>query len=877
MKISSLPRSVLVAGLIVAAGSVTAQAPDPSVRGSFATTNAEYNLGDTAFTPPGFPAAVELRGVVFHPTNLAAGPFPLVLFLHGRHSTCFSGSTTALEWPCTAGRQPILSFRGYDYAADHLASHGYVVISISANGINARDNSTSDFGALARAQLIQRHLDQWRTYNTTGAAPFGTQFVGRVDLTRVGTMGHSRGGEGVMRHYIFNLTQPSPYPVKVIVPIAPTDFGRWQVNDGAFVAQLLPYCDGDVSDLQGVHFYDDARYNLTASGYRQYVTVLGANHNFFNTNWTPGSPFPSSDDWTAFVSGGSGDPHCGTGVGNGRLTAAQQRDVGLAYLTAYFRNQVGNESALLPWIDGTGGKPPAVSALALHVAFQPDDTRRRDLNRLQVQAELTTNNVGGAVSQSGLTPHDLCGGAAPQPQSCLTGQSSARDPHRSPSTTVAGLSRLRTGWGATTAVFTNDIPSGANRDVSSFQYFQFRSVVNFTDTRNAAGQPQDFSVRFTDGAGGTQTLRVGQFSNALYYPPGTVGPVPKVLTNGVRLPLSALTTVNKTNLARVEVLLNQQPTGAVFVADAHFYRSGSVAPTPDFGISCSPSSVSAAPGGSVTSTCTVTSTGGFSSAVALSCAGLPAGVSCAFAPSSVTPPANGSVNSTLTISVASGTAAGTSTFQARGTSGATVKNANVTLTVTGTAPVTVTFTSQGANDGRTWESTETSNVGGGFVSSDTSTAAIRVGDLTTDRSYRSVLSFDTSSIPDTATITAATVRLVRGTISGTNPFTILGTCQVDIRNGFFGTAVTLANADWEAAATATAVASLSNPTVNGAASTGTLNATGLAAISKTGTTQLKLYFTTDDNDNNAYDYIGFYGGEAATAGNRPTLTITYTP
>jgi hypothetical protein len=168
-------------------------------------------------------------------------------------------------------------------------------------------------------------------------------------------------------------------------------------------------------------------------------------------------------------------------------------------------------------------------------------------------------------------------------------------------------------------------------------------------------------------------------------------------------------------------------------------------------------------------------------------------------------------------------------------------------------------------------------VGGGFVSSDTSTSALRVGDLTTDRSYRSVLSFDTSSIPDTATITAATVQLVRGTISGTNPFTILGTCQVDIRNGFFGTAATLANADFEAAATATAVASLSNPTANGSASTGTLSAAGLAAISKTGTTQLKLYFTTDDNDNNAYDYIGFYGGEAATAANRPTLTVTYTP
>jgi leucyl aminopeptidase len=205
-------------------------------------------------------------------------------------------------------------------------------------------------------------------------------------------------------------------------------------------------------------------------------------------------------------------------------------------------------------------------------------------------------------------------------------------------------------------------------------------------------------------------------------------------------------------------------------------------------------------------------------------------------------------------------------------------SAGVGVTVSNTAsPVTVTFTSIGAEDGRTWESTETSNVGGGATASDTSTSGLRVGDLTTDRSYRSVLSFDTSSIPDTATITAASLRLVRGTISGTNPFTLLGTCQVDVRTGFFGTAATLANADFEAAATTAAVASLSNPTANGSASTGTLNAAGLLAISKTGKTQFKIFFTTDDNDNNAYDYIGFYGGEAATAANRPTLTITYQP
>jgi len=38
------------------------------------------------------------------------------------------------------------------------------------------------------------------------------------------------------------------------------------------------------------------------------------------------------------------------------------------------------------------------------------------------------------------------------------------------------------------------------------------------------------------------------------------------------------------------------------------------------------------------------------------------------------------------------------------------------------------------------------------------------------------VAFDTSSMPDGATILSVTLRLRRGTSSGTNPFTTHGTC-----------------------------------------------------------------------------------------------------
>ena len=132
-------------------GVAPALGQDPGTPGPLAVTREEYNFGDTAFTPTDFPGPVELRASIHYPTNPASGR-PVIIFLHGRHATCFNGSGAQfLQWPCTKGRQPIPSFAGYDYVSEVLASHGYVVVSISANGVNAVDNLVFDLGALARA------------------------------------------------------------------------------------------------------------------------------------------------------------------------------------------------------------------------------------------------------------------------------------------------------------------------------------------------------------------------------------------------------------------------------------------------------------------------------------------------------------------------------------------------------------------------------------------------------------------------------------------------------------------------------------------------------------------------------------------------------
>jgi carboxypeptidase T len=190
-------------------------------------------------------------------------------------------------------------------------------------------------------------------------------------------------------------------------------------------------------------------------------------------------------------------------------------------------------------------------------------------------------------------------------------------------------------------------------------------------------------------------------------------------------------------------------------------------------------------------------------------------------------------------------------------------------------PPVVTFTSIAAQDGWVLESGETTNTGGSIDGTASTTSALRVGDATSDRQYKSVVSFDTSAIPDGATILSATLRLRRGTLSGTSPFTTHGTCRVDVQTGGFSGSTALATGDFQASATVVQAASLTNAASNGAWSEGSLNAAGLAALDKTGTTQLRVYFNLDDNDDGGNDYIGYYSGDSTTSANRPQLVVTY--
>jgi hypothetical protein len=180
------------------------------------------------------------------------------------------------------------------------------------------------------------------------------------------------------------------------------------------------------------------------------------------------------------------------------------------------------------------------------------------------------------------------------------------------------------------------------------------------------------------------------------------------------------------------------------------------------------------------------------------------------------------------------------------------------------------FKSVATMDGWVLESTETSDLGG---TKNNATTTFNVGDDAANKQYRAILHFDTSGLPNNAVITSVTLKINEQGLVGTDPFSTLGNLMVDIRKPFFGANYLLALNDFEAPASMTAVGTFDVTPVNDWFSA-VLDSSSFPYINLAGSTQFRLAFALDDNNNFVADYIMFYSGNALAAV-RPQLIVSY--
>ncbi len=497
-----------------------------------------WSIAATAYdlrgqTVPTIPFATTLYGVVRHPVDLAGGPYPLVVMLHGNHGICrrTAASTndscaTSNDHECpTAGWLTTPNAEGLVYLAETVAAQGYIAVTISGNAVNCRETWIAE-----RAELIAEHLRRWAAWSGGSAPPFGRTFAGAVDLGRVALFGHSRGAEAVAHvPALLRRTPIAGVALASVFSLAPTDYDMPAPSDVPY-AVALPGCDGDVSTLVGSDIWDRS-IRATDDAPRAQVLFPRANHNYFNTEWRN-----DDNNGAACTVSHEIGPAAQRGMLEGVLGAWLAGTVRGPSPEPFVRADAPTPEGIEAWAD---------AALDLRWSYV---ARRVLVDDLEGAGSPGTNRLGGsntfvAYETSSRCYDNACGGSYPHEK---------------------GAMRFR--WDGGTPVASWGL---AGLDASGYGYLSFR-VVSRPSTFNSGVTDQAFVIRAIDGAGVSAEVLSSDFVRVPHLYDARN---PLEILQTVRVPLAAFEAaspgldVSSLDRAELEMTAPGHTRGSVLVSD----------------------------------------------------------------------------------------------------------------------------------------------------------------------------------------------------------------------------------------------------------------------------------------------------------------------
>jgi len=609
----------------LAALAKAAPATDPLAPGPFAVRVADYSAGELPIrfrnSLPGGrqapPFEVRLDARLYLPEGAAARgarPFPVVMIIPARHSTCQLADGTETvpalspENPAglcrddpKAGTRRIHPERGYDYIGRALAGHGVVVVAVDVSDLTALDHVSADTGdSTGRLKIAFTHLD-WLRRHADGAAapaPIERRLRGRLDFSRVGFIGHSRGGAALGNIIRDNAARSGfHYGVRAVLQIAaggglyaagpdgeplPAADDNFMRLTGIPLAGISGDCDGDGSNAGFATFARSKYAQAGDEAPKFYWRIAGANHAFFN------QAFTGDDADRAY-----GDPKdasfsvaCNsTSAGSLRLARADQERIAQAYATAFFRRYLLGERRGDAFLAGEDALPAALCPRGrgrpcgeiVNTSYIPASSRRRLVLEPDATAPLGASPGGGTITSKGFDYFDWCEpfGRAPDGYSSpgypkearegaranivLFARKSCRsappgfDPH--PATPdaenrfIQSVDRqLEMAWSGPAALTVALAPG--QRDLSRFAALRLRAFADYLDPRTpqpdrtdpvaAKAVKTDFDVVLTDEAGRSARAAAGAFSDSALTVPFRPIPTAKTSDNLIKLTLGGL-------------------------------------------------------------------------------------------------------------------------------------------------------------------------------------------------------------------------------------------------------------------------------------------------------------------------------------------------
>lgn len=214
---------------------------------------------------------VPIRGKIWYPKE--AQNCPVLFMIHGNHNYVEE------------------SYLGYEYLGQYLASYGYVMVSVDQNACNMLTNEND-----ARAILLLENMKAVQGYNGIKNNPI----YKKIDFSKVGIAGHSRGGEAVSIAYLLNDEKVNPnngkmkldyhFDIRSIIAIAPT-VDQYKPTSKSVQLEDVNYMilqgsnDQDLYNFSGMKQYKNIDFTGKGNYIKTSLYCAGCNHGQFNSRW----------------------------------------------------------------------------------------------------------------------------------------------------------------------------------------------------------------------------------------------------------------------------------------------------------------------------------------------------------------------------------------------------------------------------------------------------------------------------------------------------------------------------------------------------------------------------------------------------------------
>lgn len=496
-----------------------------------------------------------VEGIIAAPEG--AGPFPIVFVLHGAQGSCPTqtndAGVTVEQWPCAPDVEK-RNDAGLAYLTEAFAARGYVAIAPNLNAVYA-----PAYGAVAPElrrypDVLDAHLQLLIAANTTMTTALGINLQGRLDLNRIGMLGHAHGALLAMqsaRTRAERRTRRVPVaggPLFGALLVAPLYAAGNDVDMPLGV--LLPECDGETPELNGQAFYEDARLNGSRNAFAASLYVRGANHNAFNSAAT-------IDDATNVAN----VPGCDVA---GLLTPAAQQQFLAQYAPEFFDAALGKMDNAAP--AGLSVNAPAPSVMfdvPVQTALAVGAGQRGIVIAPRNKDDLGYNGFGGFTKVMGPARLEFCDGRAP----CTRWPLQPGNP-----------TQVRFAWNDPISVKW-EMPLGdAPTDLSRFTALHVRVTPDPSDFLNAHRKSLGLSFTLIDASDRNATVRLtAQEVTAFANPPGKLDMASfrwlgHAFLGSVRVPLAQFAGVDLAQVKTLEIQPAGDTSGALFMADLEFVR-----------------------------------------------------------------------------------------------------------------------------------------------------------------------------------------------------------------------------------------------------------------------------------------------------------------